>query len=131
MDIPVLNTPREILITALGKEKEAYHFYKELLRTTRPKLLKELLEQLQDEELKHSKMVEKMISRLDRGWKGIVMDIVAVENLPHMVLNVISSVQALLAIKNLRKIESQNGTNWHDSPCLSPHGDTNLCAVWL
>lgn len=67
MDIPVLTTPREILITALGMEKKAYYFYKELLRTTRPKLLKELLEQLQDEELKHTKMVEKMISRLDRG----------------------------------------------------------------
>ncbi len=57
-------TPLEILQAALKKEKDAYHFYSNLLNTTTVLFLQELLEQLRDEEHKHILMIEKKIAKM-------------------------------------------------------------------
>ena len=48
-----LSTPVAILEAALKKEKEAYHFYDDLLQGTKVIIIQELLEKLRDEENKH------------------------------------------------------------------------------
>ena len=60
-------TPLEILQAALKKEKDAYHFYNNLLNTTTVLFLQELLEQLRDEEHKHIQMIEKKIAKMNSG----------------------------------------------------------------
>ena len=60
-------TPIEILQAALKKERDAYHFYKNLLNTTTVLFLQELLEHLRDEEHKHILMIEKEIAKLTSG----------------------------------------------------------------
>ena len=60
-------TPLEILQTALKKEKDAYHFYNNLLNTTTVFFLQELLEQLRDEEHKHIQMIDKKIAKMISG----------------------------------------------------------------
>ena len=60
-------TPIEILQAALKKERDAYHFYNNLLNTTTVLFLQELLEHLRDEEHKHILMIEKEIAKLTSG----------------------------------------------------------------
>ena len=60
-------TPMEILRAALKKERDAYHFYNDLLNTTTVFFLQELLEHLRDEEHKHILMIEKEIAKLTSG----------------------------------------------------------------
>lgn len=57
-------TPIDILTAALKKEKEACSFYEQLIDSSSVTVVRELLEQLRDEEHKHMLMIEKKISRL-------------------------------------------------------------------
>ena len=66
-DATKLTTPDEILQAALVKEKEAHRFYSDLLAHCQVQLVRELVERLRNEEHKHIRMVEGMITRLNLG----------------------------------------------------------------
>jgi rubrerythrin len=57
----------EILRIALRKEKQALDFYRGLALQCGVELVRELVERLRDEEAKHVKMIETMLSRLRLG----------------------------------------------------------------
>jgi rubrerythrin len=57
----------EILQTALRKEKRARDFYDGLVFQCGVEMVRELVERLRDEEAKHVKMIETMLSRLRLG----------------------------------------------------------------
>jgi rubrerythrin len=57
----------EILRTALMKEKGARDFYEGLLLHCRVELVRQLVEKLRDEEAKHVRMIEAMMSQLRLG----------------------------------------------------------------
>jgi rubrerythrin len=63
----LLMTPNQILQVALGKEEEAHRFYDQLLGECRADMVRELIEKLKNEEYKHIRMVEAMITRLNSG----------------------------------------------------------------
>ncbi|NIS68709.1 MAG: hypothetical protein GTO12_07060 [Proteobacteria bacterium] len=60
-------TPEEILSTALKKEKAAFSYYDRMLKSTNIELIRDLLQELKNEEYKHIKMVENKIRRLNLG----------------------------------------------------------------
>ena len=62
-----LTTPDEILRKALEKETEARDFYAEMASGCSVDFVKELLEQLQNEEAKHVHIIKKMLARLEVG----------------------------------------------------------------
>jgi rubrerythrin len=62
--------PARILEAALRKEEASCRFYEGMLRRTNVSFIKELLEELRDEESKHISMIKHKISRL-RAGKGI------------------------------------------------------------
>jgi rubrerythrin len=57
----------EILEVALRKEKQARDFYQGLALHCGVEIVRELVERLRDEEAKHVKMIETMLSRLRLG----------------------------------------------------------------
>ena len=61
------DTPDKILKAALGKETEARDFYAGLLPHCSVGFVRELVEKLRDEESKHMKMIEEMITRMSLG----------------------------------------------------------------
>ena len=61
------NSMSQILEVALKREREAYRFYDRLLSETKVGILKEILEQLRDEEQKHIRMIEKKIAQMNLG----------------------------------------------------------------
>jgi rubrerythrin len=63
----LLMTPNQLLQVALGKEEEAHRFYDQLLGECRVDTVRELLERLKNEEHKHMRMIEDMITRLNLG----------------------------------------------------------------
>jgi rubrerythrin len=65
-DAPLM-TLNQILEVALGKEEEAHRFYDQLLGECRADAVRELLERLKNEEYKHIRMIEEMITRLNLG----------------------------------------------------------------
>ena len=65
-DAPLM-TLNQILEVALGKEEEAHRFYDQLLGECRADTVRELLERLKNEEYKHIRMIEEMITRLNLG----------------------------------------------------------------
>jgi len=62
-----ITTPDQILQKALEKEKEAYDFYEQLVSSCSVDFVKDLLEKLRNEESKHMRMIQNMISRLESG----------------------------------------------------------------
>jgi rubrerythrin len=62
-----LSTPDEILNAALVKERQSRAFYAGLAEQCRVEMVRELLEKLKDEENKHVKMVEDMLTDLRLG----------------------------------------------------------------
>jgi len=62
-----LSTPDEILNTALAKEHRSLQFYAGLAEQCQIDMVKQLIEKLKDEENKHVKMIEGMLSRLRLG----------------------------------------------------------------
>lgn len=62
-----LTTAYETLQSALKRERQAYEFYAKLAGDCRIEGLRELLEKLRDEENKHIKMIEKMLSQMRLG----------------------------------------------------------------
>ena len=60
-------TPGEILAKALKKEEAAYRFYDALSRSTKIRMVRELLNTLKDEEAKHVRMIKKKMAELARG----------------------------------------------------------------
>lgn len=62
-----LNTPDEILATALRKEEQAYAFYSKLLDMPKADFVRNLIESLRDEEAKHVQKIRKEIVRLNLG----------------------------------------------------------------
>jgi rubrerythrin len=62
-----LRTPLDILEAALGKEKDAYRFYDDLLKEVKVVMVQEILEKLRDEEHKHILMIEREITKTKRG----------------------------------------------------------------
>ena len=60
-------TTEEILNTALAKEKAAFSYYDRMLRSTNIDLIRDLLQELKNEEYKHIKMVETKIRQLNLG----------------------------------------------------------------
>jgi rubrerythrin len=57
----------EILQIALMKKKRARDFYEGLVLHCGVEMVRELVERLRDEEAKHVKMIETMLSRLRLG----------------------------------------------------------------
>lgn len=64
---PHLKTPKDILDTALAREREAYRFYDTLLRETHTPMMAELLTQLREEEQRHIRLIEGKIARMRLG----------------------------------------------------------------
>ncbi len=62
-----LSAPDDILEAALKKEKVAFRFYNNLLQGTHVDFVRDLLEQLRDEEAKHVRMIEKKIAAMEAG----------------------------------------------------------------
>jgi rubrerythrin len=62
-----LRTPGQILEVALAKEKEARDFYDEQAAHCRVDFVRTLLEKLRDEEAKHIRMVQGMMTKLGTG----------------------------------------------------------------
>jgi len=60
-------TPAEILKAALAREKAARDFYGNLARSCRVDFVRELLEQLKDEESKHIRLIQNMLTKLSSG----------------------------------------------------------------
>ena len=58
---------REILDTALEREKAAYAFYDELIECTDVGFLKELLEELRENEGRHVQLIKQRITLLNMG----------------------------------------------------------------
>jgi rubrerythrin len=62
------NTPEAILKAALAREHAAHRFYADLLeRHSRIEPVRDLLQELKDEEYRHVKMVEARLSDLEAG----------------------------------------------------------------
>ncbi len=59
-------TAIEILESALEKEKNAYKFYDDLLKTTTTGILGDILLELKNEEFKHVRLIEKKIMEIRR-----------------------------------------------------------------
>jgi rubrerythrin len=66
-----LRTPDEILRVALAKETQAHEFYSNLAAQCRVPIVRELAEKLKDEEYRHMRMVEEMITRLSLGRDAV------------------------------------------------------------
>jgi rubrerythrin len=62
-----LSTPDEILNAALAKELQSRAFYSGLAEECRIDRVRQLLEKLKDEENKHVKMIEEMLTGLSLG----------------------------------------------------------------
>jgi rubrerythrin len=62
-----LNTPDEVLNAALAKERQSRQFYAGLAERCQIDTVKQLIEKLKDEENKHVKMIEEMLSNLRLG----------------------------------------------------------------
>jgi rubrerythrin len=62
-----MKSVNEILQQALMKEKRARDFYEGLALDCGVEMVRELVERLRDEEAKHVKMIETMLSRLRLG----------------------------------------------------------------
>ena len=62
-----LRTSDQILQVALAKEKEARDFYDEQAAHCRVDFVRKLLEKLKDEESKHIRLVQGMITKLSVG----------------------------------------------------------------
>ena len=62
-----LRTPGDILEFALEQEKDACRLYGELLDESRAEILRDLLLQLKNEELRHVHMIERKIADLNSG----------------------------------------------------------------
>lgn len=62
-----LRTPDQILQEALRRENEARDFYGDMATRCRIDFVKELLEKLKNEESKHVRWVQDMITKLNRG----------------------------------------------------------------
>ena len=66
-DTPKLKSPDEILRAALVKETQARDFYAGVAADCRIEIVRELVEKLKDEETKHIRMIEAMMTRLSLG----------------------------------------------------------------
>ena len=62
-----LRTPDQILRVALAKEKEARDFYDEQAAHCRVDFVRKLLERLKNEESKHIRLVQGMMTKLEAG----------------------------------------------------------------
>ena len=62
-----LSTPAEILAVALKKEQNAFTFYDKVSKATNVDFIKELCDQLREEEAKHIKMIRKKITQHNIG----------------------------------------------------------------
>lgn len=60
-------TPEEILRQALAKERTAFSYYDRMLKATSIEVIKDLLQDLKNEEYKHIKMIESRLARLTVG----------------------------------------------------------------
>ena len=67
MDKPEPMTAEEILQAALAREEQARDLYAELAAQCRIDFVRELLERLRDEEAKHARLLQEIITRLNRG----------------------------------------------------------------
>ena len=57
-------TPDQILELALEKERAAYNFYNEAVSGSKIEMIRELLEELRNEEAKHIKLIEKKLAEM-------------------------------------------------------------------
>ena len=62
--------PAQILEASLKKEQASYRFYEGMLKRTHVSFMRDLLEELRDEESKHISMIKHKIARL-RAGKGV------------------------------------------------------------
>jgi rubrerythrin len=60
-------TPEGILRQALAKEREAFSYYDGMLKASSIEIIKDLLQELKNEEYKHIKMIESRLARLAVG----------------------------------------------------------------
>ncbi len=60
-------TPEEILNRALAKEQASFRYYDRMLKSTKIDLIRDLLQDLKNEEYKHIKMIESRIRRMNLG----------------------------------------------------------------
>jgi rubrerythrin len=62
-----LSSPDQILREALAREEEARDFYDALGKRCHVDFVRDLLERLKEEEVKHLHLVQNMIARLNAG----------------------------------------------------------------
>lgn len=67
METVVPKTPIEILKMALAKEQQAHDFYQAASTHCKIQMMRELLETLMNEESRHIKLVQAMITKLQIG----------------------------------------------------------------
>ncbi|MEI6563862.1 MAG: ferritin family protein [bacterium] len=67
MDSVALGTPMQILEAALKKENEAYTFYASLRDHAKGALIRDLAEELCEEERRHVQLIERHIVKLKSG----------------------------------------------------------------
>ena len=62
-----LTTPREILDAALAKEEHAYQFYDDILSHAKVGMIRDLVEELRQQEAVHVRLIKARIVQLDLG----------------------------------------------------------------
>lgn len=62
-----LSTPADILAASLRKEQAAWTFYDNLLNETQVSFVRDLLEQLREEEARHIQLVKRRLASLEAG----------------------------------------------------------------
>ena len=70
-DASELKTPEEILKVALAKETQARDFYAGMAAHCTVDFVKELLERLRDEEFRHMRLVQAMVTKLSLGKNAV------------------------------------------------------------
>jgi rubrerythrin len=67
MDAIQPKTPDEIMKEALVREKQAHDFYQQAAMHCKVQMVRELLEGLQNEESRHIKLIQNMLTKLQIG----------------------------------------------------------------
>ena len=62
-----ISTPRDILDAALAKEESALRFYEKLLTDSKVTMVRDLIEELRDQEALHVRLIKKRLVLLNLG----------------------------------------------------------------
>lgn len=67
MDAMSPKTPGDILKSALSREKDAHDFYEQSALHCKIPMVRDLLESLMNEETRHMKLIQSMITKIEMG----------------------------------------------------------------